>query len=165
MKKIILVGAVLSFNVAAFDVNPILGLQVHADPVMDGSVTVSPTIGGEVIFDGLIVGLSAAQFKDDVKYGRLSADVKVTTKSLWGGKFVTDRTAIKLGITDMDADINTRVGSISGSQTHLLIGTGYYFDSGVNLSLHLNVPVTGDAFGKTDLFEYTNVQALVGYRF
>ncbi|MGL4352756.1 MAG: outer membrane beta-barrel protein [Aeromonas popoffii] len=178
MKKSIvavLFASAFSFSGAALalDINPMVGVQINAESDGRGASDVAPVFGGELITDdNFIFGASiSGDERDDIRAtnGFVTIPVTVTTASIsaWGGTILDNNIALKAGVTVMASEMENQYNgaSISGSQTQLMVGTGYYFDNGLNVSLHLNIPVAGDLYEGTEAADYLNAQLLLGYRF
>lgn len=161
----------LSMPALALDINPMVGVQFNAESDSRGASDVAPVFGGELITDNnIIFGASiSGDERDDLVYGNryFNTPATVTTASIsaWSGVVLDNNIALKAGVSVLASEVETRYGSDSGSQTHLMVGTGYYFDNGLNVSLHLNIPVAGDLYEGTGAADYLNAQVMLGYRF
>lgn len=165
----------MASSAMALDFNPLVGVQVQAEDEKIGAES-GLALGAEFITNNKIIfGASFSANKRDDLIGATEyiwgpAEVENSTVSLWVGKLFDNGFAAKVGYSHYASEMTVRTlqwgsDSVSGDQSHLLIGGAYHFNNGFNINTHLNVPVSGDTYYGTELSDYVNMQLLAGYRF
>lgn len=172
-------SGVSAFELNEFDINPMIGASWASDTSPHYEMNSALTLGAEVIYDNrFMVGFSGAKAnRSRDMYGAPESENKF--KTVYGGYFVDDNLAIKLGASFQTHDTTSTAWTPNGEQTttktaertYAMIGAGYYFQNDFNVSLHLNIPVSGDPFihshngEELDRKDFMMTSLMIGYRF
>ena len=162
-----------------FDFNPMVGTSWASDTDAHYGMNASLTMGAELIYDErFLIGVTGAEAsRPRNMYG--APDSKSKFESIYGGYFVSESLALKLGATFQTHDTTSTAWTPDGDQTitntakrtYAMLGAGYYYGDNFNISLHMNIPVSGDPFvhpysgEELERTDFMMASLLVGYRF